>query len=120
SILAFNHTIDDPEMEVFRQPITARGVTIGDDVWIGSHVVILDGVHIGSKAVVAAGAVVTKDVPHGMVVGGNPARVIRARVGKSPGGDSTDLADQLALFAERARSDGEAILDRSWDARCNG
>ncbi|WP_033343112.1 acyltransferase [Catenuloplanes japonicus] len=80
SILAFNHTFADPDVEVFRQPTFSHGITVGDDVWIGSHVVILDGVTVGDRAVVAAGAVVTKDVPAGAVVGGNPARVLKWRV----------------------------------------
>lgn len=53
--------------------------SIGNDVWIGSNAVILRGVHIGDGAVVAAGAVVTKDVPPYTIVGGVPARGIRAR-----------------------------------------
>src|SRR5215213_2911884 len=80
SILGFNHTMTDPNQEVFRQPVSSRGITIGNDVWVGSHVVILDGVNVSDKAVIAAGAVVTKDVPAGAVVGGNPARLIRWRV----------------------------------------
>ncbi len=52
-------------------------VTIQDKVWIGMHAIILEGVTIGEGAVVAAGSVVTKDVPPYTVVGGNPARVIR-------------------------------------------
>lgn len=47
-----------------------------DNCFIGSHSVILEGVRIGPKAIVAAGAVVTKDVPEGSIVGGNPAKVI--------------------------------------------
>ena len=77
SILGFNHTMSDPDLPVFRQPLTSAGVRVGDDVWIGSHVVILDGVTVGDRSVLAAGAVVTKDVPAGAVVGGNPARRIR-------------------------------------------
>jgi acetyltransferase-like isoleucine patch superfamily enzyme len=80
SILAFNHTMTDPDVEVFRQPISSRGISVGDDVWIGSHAVLLDGVSVGDRSVVAAGSVVTKDVPAGAVVGGNPARVLRWRV----------------------------------------
>lgn len=56
----------------------AQTITIGNDVWIGGNVTILPGVTIGSNAVVAAGAVVTKDVLDNSVVGGVPAKVIKA------------------------------------------
>jgi acetyltransferase-like isoleucine patch superfamily enzyme len=52
-------------------------VVIGDNVWIGANATILKGVHIGSGSVVAAGAVVTRDVPERCVVAGNPARVVK-------------------------------------------
>jgi acetyltransferase-like isoleucine patch superfamily enzyme len=78
SILGFNHSME-PDRPVFRQPSTERGITIGDDVWIGSHVVITDGVTVGSHAVIGAGSVVTRDVPPWSVVGGNPARVLGTR-----------------------------------------
>lgn len=55
----------------------AKPVTIGDNVWIGGNSVICPGVKIGNNVVVAAGAVVTKDVPDNVVVGGNPARIIK-------------------------------------------
>ncbi len=55
----------------------AEPVTIGDDVWICGNVTICPGVKIGNRAVVAAGAVVTKDVPEGCLVGGNPAKIIK-------------------------------------------
>ena len=121
SILAFNHTMTDPDLEVFRQPISSRGITIGNDVWVGSHVVILDGVTVGDKAVIAAGAVVTKDVPAGAVVGGNPARVLRWRVPPStssvgpPSPLTGDLGERLTAFVHRARSQAEDVLARSWD-----
>lgn len=54
-----------------------RPVTIGDDAWIGAHALVLRGVTIGPRAVVAAGSVVTRDVPADTIVGGNPAAVIR-------------------------------------------
>lgn len=55
----------------------AKPVIIGSDVWIGGNVTILPGVTIGNNVVVAAGAVVTKDVPDNSLVGGVPARLIR-------------------------------------------
>jgi maltose O-acetyltransferase len=55
-------------------------VVIGDDVWIGSRAMILKGVAIGDRAIVAAGAVVSKDVPADVVVAGNPARIVKELV----------------------------------------
>jgi maltose O-acetyltransferase len=55
----------------------AKEIHIGSDVWVGGSAVILPGVRIGSRSVIGAGSVVTKDVPEGVVVAGNPARVIR-------------------------------------------
>lgn len=52
-------------------------VEIGDDVWIGARCQILKGVHIGARSIIAAGSVVTKDIPADCVAGGNPARVIK-------------------------------------------
>lgn len=63
----------------------AKPVVIGDDVWIGGNCTILPGVTIGHNAVVAAGAVVTKDVPDNCVVGGVPARVIKQIEDDIPG-----------------------------------
>lgn len=53
-------------------------ITVGDDVWIGGSCVILAGITIGDNSIVAAGSVVTKDVPENTVVAGNPARVIKS------------------------------------------
>jgi virginiamycin A acetyltransferase len=58
-------------------------ITIGNDVWIGAHAIILSGVTIGNGAVIAAGAIVTKDVPAYTVVGGVPAKVIKVRFNDS-------------------------------------
>ncbi|MET7705781.1 acyltransferase [Micromonospora sp. NPDC005413] len=80
-----NHRIDRvgaPMIAVEKDPSDGaldRGVTIGDDVWVGSRAVILHGVTIGRGAVIGAGAVVTRPVPPYAVAAGNPARVIRLR-----------------------------------------
>jgi len=76
-IVAVNHVFDDPTRPFIEQGITAQGIAIEDDVWIGTGAVITDGVRIGRGAVVAAGAVVTRDVPPHTVVAGVPARVVR-------------------------------------------
>jgi acetyltransferase-like isoleucine patch superfamily enzyme len=76
-IVAVNHVFGDPDRPFVEQGITAQGITIADDVWIGSGAIVTDGVHVGAGAVVAAGAVVTRDVPPHTVVGGVPAKVIR-------------------------------------------
>jgi hypothetical protein len=62
-----------------KDAVTKGGINIGHDVWIGARANILSGVTIGNGAVVACGAVVTKDVPAYAIVGGNPAQVIRYR-----------------------------------------
>ncbi len=55
-----------------------KPVEIGSDVWVGGGAIILPGVHIGSRAVIGAGSVVTRDVPENVLAAGNPCRVIRA------------------------------------------
>jgi len=61
------------------QPYQEKDVVVGNDVWLGAGVVVLSGVRIGDGAIVAAGTVVTKDVPPAAVVGGVPARVLKCR-----------------------------------------
>lgn len=55
----------------------AKGVTIGNDVWIGGNVVINPGVIIGNNVVIGSGSVVTKNIPDNVIAAGNPCRVIR-------------------------------------------
>ena len=76
-LLAVNHVYADPARPFIEQGITADGIVVEDDVWIGAGAIITDGVRIGQGAVVAAGAVVTKDVPPHSLVGGVPARVLK-------------------------------------------
>ena len=73
------YTLEGWEMEppaASDMPLNGDTV-IGNGVWIGADVKIMPGVHVGDNAVLAGGAVVTKDVPAGAIVGGNPAKVIR-------------------------------------------
>lgn len=81
-IIAVNHVFDDPDRPFVEQGITAEGIVIEDDVWLGAGAVITDGVRVGRGAVVAAGAVVTKDVSPHTVVGGVPAKLIKNIDGK--------------------------------------
>jgi maltose O-acetyltransferase len=66
----------DPKLR--REQEFGKPVEIGSDVWVGGAALILPGVRIGSKAVIGAGSVVTRDIPEGVLAAGNPCRVIRA------------------------------------------
>jgi acetyltransferase-like isoleucine patch superfamily enzyme len=76
-ILAVDHVYADPGRPFVEQGITAQGIVVEDDVWLGAGAIITDGVTVGRGAVVAAGAVVTGDVPPHTVVGGVPAQVLK-------------------------------------------
>lgn len=84
-VIAVNHVYADPSRPFTEQGITAEGIVIEDDVWLGAGAIITDGVRVGRGAVVAAGAVVTKDVPPHTVVGGVPAQVIKRIEPGEPG-----------------------------------
>ncbi|MBO7438014.1 MAG: acyltransferase [Bacteroidaceae bacterium] len=73
-----SHGFEDIDTPVMKQPLTSKGgVVIEDECWLGFGCEILSGVHIGRHSVVAAHAVVTKDVPPFSVVAGNPAKIIK-------------------------------------------
>ena len=77
TVTALNHNFSDAEKRIDEQGVNTTPVVIGDDIWIGANAVILPGVTIGSHSVVAAGSVVTKDVPPHSLVAGVPAKIIR-------------------------------------------
>ena len=77
TVSALNHNFSDTNKRIDEQGVSTTPVTIEDDVWIGANAVILPGVTIGEHCVVAAGAVVTKDVPPHSLVAGVPAKVIK-------------------------------------------
>jgi acetyltransferase-like isoleucine patch superfamily enzyme len=100
-IMAVNHVYDDPTRPLIEQGITAEGIVIENDVWIGAGAIVLDGVRIGRKSVIGAGAVVTRDVPPHSLAVGVPARVTKdlqaARGGKVQAEDSRQVWQQSIL-----------------------
>lgn len=79
-IMTGSHKTDSTVIPMCQQGfLEDRPVTIGDDVWIGTRVIILPGVNIGKGVIVGAGAVVTNDIPDYAVVGGVPARILKYR-----------------------------------------
>ncbi|PPF84311.1 acetyltransferase [Pseudoclavibacter sp. RFBJ3] len=111
SILGFNHEME-PDAPVFTQGLSSRGIVLGDDVWIGSQVTILDGVVVGDHVVIGAGSVVTKSVPDHAVVAGNPARVLRDR--RAPAREA-GLREGLRRFGDTARAEITAVLARCFE-----
>lgn len=77
TVTALNHNFADTEKRIDEQGVSTKPVVIEDDIWIGANAVILPGVSIGRHSVVAAGSVVTKDVPPHSLVAGVPAKIIR-------------------------------------------
>jgi acetyltransferase-like isoleucine patch superfamily enzyme len=74
----------DPSLPPLAQPMCSSPTRLGNEVWLGAHVVVLKGVTVGDGAVVGAGSVVTKDIPSDAVAVGAPARVIRFRTERTP------------------------------------
>ena len=80
SIYSENHNFTDTALPMIQQGVSRSFVKIEDDCWIAANSVILAGVTIGRGSVVAAGSIVTKDVPPFSIVAGNPAKIIKSRV----------------------------------------
>lgn len=79
-ILSGNHSVPPKPHRIFEAGHTKAPVKVGDDVWIGANSIILPGVEVGEGAIIAAGSVVTKNVPAFSYVAGIPARVIKGRI----------------------------------------
>jgi acetyltransferase-like isoleucine patch superfamily enzyme len=73
------HAFDDAGVPVLEQDRTSRGITLGENVWLGAGAKVMDGVSIGRDVVVGAGAVVTASLPDRVVAAGVPARIVRQR-----------------------------------------
>ncbi|MBI5618389.1 MAG: acyltransferase [Gammaproteobacteria bacterium] len=108
-LLGFDHRHEDTRLPMWRQGLTSAGIEIGDDVWIGSGAIVRDGVRVGSHAVLAAGAVVTRDVPDYAIVAGNPARVLRDRRAPQVRSDG-DPEAQLRRFGTRVAAQWPDVL----------
>ena len=78
-IYSRNHGIDSIDVPMMFQPSKEYQTIIGNDVWIGANVIILAGVKVGNHCILAAGAIITKDIPDYAIAGGNPAKIIRYR-----------------------------------------
>ena len=80
-IISANHRFDRRDIPMREQGFSGESVSLEEDVWLGTHVVVLPGVRIGRGAIVAAGSVVNRDVPPYEIWGGSPARFIKPRPG---------------------------------------
>ena len=79
TIVSHNHGMNPEEsLSYMHQKLSAKCVTIGDGCWIGEKVQIMPGASVGKKCIIAAGAIVTKDIPDYSIAAGVPARVIKS------------------------------------------
>lgn len=79
SLHSENHIFSDKEKTIRSQGVSHQGIVIGNDVWIGAKVTILDGTNIGDGCVIAAGAVCRGSYPSNAIIGGVPAKVLKFR-----------------------------------------
>lgn len=95
TLYAFNHgmSLDKP---IHEQAVNSKGIELGNDVWLGARVGIVDGVRIGNHAVVGMGSLVSKDVPDYAIMAGNPARLIGDRR-KLSEKELQQLAEEIGL-----------------------
>jgi acetyltransferase-like isoleucine patch superfamily enzyme len=77
TLSGLNHNYEDINIPIHKQGVSTAPISIEDNTWIGANVVVLAGVTIGKHAIVAAGSIVTKDIPPYSVAVGNPARIIK-------------------------------------------
>lgn len=78
-IISSNHNFDRVDIPMTSQGVTSKGIRIGNDVWLGARVVVLDGVEIGEGSIIGAGSVVSKSIPPYSIAVGVPAKVIKQR-----------------------------------------
>ena len=76
-IFSENHNFSEGDLAIRKQGVSRKGVSIGNDCWIGANTAILDGVELKDRTVVAAGSVVTKSFEGNVLLGGIPAKVLK-------------------------------------------
>ena len=101
-----NHRFDDTSMKISQQGDTRNGIVVGNNVWFGANVTVLDGVHIGDNCVIGAGAVVTSSIRANSVVVGVPARIVKTR-------EEQPASVSHVPVGSLARESGEASLERA-------
>lgn len=79
-IVGSNHVFDDVHVDIKKQGLSRKGISIERNVWLGANVVVLDGVRIGEGSVIGAGSIVTKSIPAFSIAVGNPCKVVKSRV----------------------------------------
>ncbi|MDD3428603.1 MAG: acyltransferase [Oscillospiraceae bacterium] len=104
NIIADNHKHQDITKTIVSQGTAGKGIKIGNDVWIGAGATVVDGLTIGSHSIIAAGSVVTKDVPDYVIVGGNPAKIIKNRI-------ENYFEKRLAAFVEKVQAQLETVVE---------
>ena len=110
-LMSSAHAFEATDIPVNLQgPLPRRPIVIGNDVWIGTRVIVLPGVTIGDSAIIGAGSVVTKTVPPWAIVAGNPARFIRYR-GERRRPHHARI-ETPALDAEESNTMGSPMPDR--------
>ena len=73
------HQFDDPDIPVLDQQRESKGIAIGPGGWLGAHVTVFDGTHIGRHAVIGAGSLVNRNIPDKAIAAGSPVRIIKPR-----------------------------------------
>ncbi len=76
-ITDFNHSYKNGSVSVLEQGYETKPISIGKNVWIGTHCIVLPGIKIGDGSIIGAGSVVTHDVPENSIAVGNPARIVK-------------------------------------------
>jgi acetyltransferase-like isoleucine patch superfamily enzyme len=104
--ISANHFFANPDLPIMSQGLTCKGITVGCDVWLGPHVVVLDGVTIGDGCVVGAGAVITKSLPPFSIAAGVPVKIIGKRVQLPEGQVAVDAHGEISTLASDNRKNG--------------